>query len=312
MALDGNNGMLGAISQLNAQMVAAKEAELTDDSKGLPRCNRELMEEKPAILAKLLVREGCLGVPGVLSHETCDRLRSYITDENARLRNLVTDLSSDPSDYFGEVYGRGTQKVVRQDMFLSGAEPLVRECLAESMTALLPLIRETVTMEGALHEISCFIGDSGSPRQCVHVDTIALPCTQYPDISMEPLYTIMVALQDVSDDMGHTVLYPRTHSAEMHTVWNMVQRRADTPEFLGRQQAVRSGLKKGDVSIFDSRLLHCGMANNEKPPDDRRVIFYFTLSKQKKWPLPGGLHGNNSIRKEDRWQHQVKDFVSTG
>ena len=42
----------------------------------------------------------------------------------------------------------------------------------------------------------------GSPRQCIHADTIYLPCPQYPDAHMEPLYTFFVALQDVTDEMG--------------------------------------------------------------------------------------------------------------
>ena len=70
-------------------------------------------------------------------------------------------------------------------------------------------------------------------------------------------------------------------------MWNLAQRKADTPAFLSTQPAVRSALQKGDVSIFDSRLLHAGMANRIKspPPHDRRVLFYFTLSKQQLWPL---------------------------
>ena len=28
-----------------------------------------------------------------------------------------------------------------------------------------------------------------------------MPCPQYPDASMEPIYTIFIALQDVDDDM---------------------------------------------------------------------------------------------------------------
>ena len=62
---------------------------------------------------------------------------------------------------------------------------------------------------------------------------------------------------------------------------------------------------KGDVSIFDSRLLHCGMPNKSSK---RRVLFYFSVSKQQRWPLPNGLHGSNSIRVEDRYRYQIKDF----
>ncbi len=103
---------------------------------------------------------------------------------------------------------------------------------------------------------------------------------------MKPLYTIFVALQDITDDMGHTVFYSRTHTTEAHKMWALAQKKVDSPKYLQTQNAFKSELKKGDVSIFDSRLLHCGMANKSQPPHDRRVLFYFTLSKQQLWPLP--------------------------
>ena len=42
----------------------------------------------------------------------------------------------------------------------------------------------------------------GSPRQCIHADTIVFPSPQYPDVHMDPLYTFFIALQDVTADMG--------------------------------------------------------------------------------------------------------------
>ena len=71
---------------------------------------------------------------------------------------------------------------------------------------------------------------------------------------------------------------------------------------------VMSQLKKGDVSIFDSRLLHCGMENTSL---DRRLLFYFTVSEQKEWPLPNGLHGSNSILREDKGKYTVRDFLAS-
>jgi len=106
------------------------------------------------------------------------------------------------------------------------------------------------------------------------------------------------------------------------------QKQKDT--LIASLPAVTSALKTGDVAIFDSRsfpswssvharcvgtvregvcvcdglvcadacagacawkmcrLLHCGDANSSSK---RRVLFYFTLSKQQNWPLPNGLHG---------------------
>jgi hypothetical protein len=67
-----------------------------------------------------------------------------------------------------------------------------------------------------------------------------------------------------------------------------------------------SALKKGDVAIFDSRILHAGGASVS---DQRRVLFYFTASASPTWPLPNGLHGSNSARADDRWQWRLSDVV---
>ncbi|KAJ1397906.1 hypothetical protein B484DRAFT_368727 [Ochromonadaceae sp. CCMP2298] len=181
-------------------------------------------------------------------------------------------------------------------MYLPASEPLVRTALREVFTSLRPLLVATVGEEGMLHELSSLVADPGAPRQCVHADTI--------DQSMEPMYTFFVALQDVTFEMGHTVFLPRTHTPAAHLMWNVQQSQKE--RFLTSLPATSSGLKKGDVAIFDSRVLHCGSANTS---DKRRVLFYLTLSRQQRWPLPGGQHGSNSVRVEDRYMHQVKDFL---
>lgn len=123
---------------------------------------------------------------------------------------------------------------------------------------------------------------------------------------MEPIYTVFIALQDIDDDMGHTQFLPSTHTPDVHLLWNSKAVQSDTNRFISMHDVVQSKLKKGDVSIFDSSLLHCGMANKS---NKRRVLFYFSVSKQQRWPLPQGKHGPNSIRQEDRYKYQIKDFI---
>ena len=118
---------------------------------------------------------------------------------------------------------------------------------------------------------------------------------------MEPLYTFFMALQDVEDDMGHTLFLPETHVD--HTLWNV--RRADQETYIASRRAVQSKLTTGDVAIFDSRCLHAGLGNTS---DKRRTLFYCTISRQETWPLPGGLHGSNSIRAEDRRRWTLRDL----
>lgn len=80
----------------------------------------------------------------------------------------------------------------------------MRRAVLELLSNLEPLLVAACGPDAALHELSCIYAQPDAPRQCVHADTIVLPCPQYPDVSMAPLYTFFVALQDVEDDMGHT------------------------------------------------------------------------------------------------------------
>lgn len=73
------------------------------------------------------------------------------------------------------------------------------------------------------------------------------------------------------------------------------------------QPAAQSCLSTGDVAAFDSRLLHCGCANDS---EKRRALFYITVSRQAEWPLPNGLHGSNSIRTEDLRRWKLPDLLA--
>ena len=71
------------------------------------------------------------------------------------------------------------------------------------------------------------------------------------------------------------------------------------------RKAVQSNLQTGDVAIFDSRVLHCGLGNTSTK---RRILFYCTVSAQHAWPLPDGLHGSNSVLPADRSRWRVQAF----
>ena len=262
-----------------------------------------MMTEKGPTLAKLLEREGCVGVPEALTPETAATLRAFVEERRGAAMAEVEGGAPFESR-FGGVNCRGQGLFgTRQDLYQPVDAPEVRAALSEFFERLRPLLEPLVGLDATLHEISSLVADPGAPRQCIHADTIVLPCPQYPSASMEPLYTCFIALQDVDDDMGHTLFLPQTHTD--HTLWNV--RRQDQETYIASRKAVQSGLKTGDVAIFDSRVLHCGLGNTS---DKRRILFYCTVSAQHAWPLPDGLHGSNSVLPADRSRWRVRDFLS--
>ena len=84
-------------------------------------------------------------------------------------------------------------------------------------------------------------------------------------------------------------------------------RRQDQETYISSRKAVQSNLQTGDVAIFDSRVLHCGLGNTSAK---RRILFYCTVSAQHAWPLPDGLHGSNSVLPADRSRWRVRDFLA--
>ena len=278
----------------------------TGGVKPLLVCPLSKSHEKPAPLAELMRSQGCVGVRSALSDGTAKEVLAYINALSDQAKAEVTEGRVDFGARFGGVNCRGRGVFgARQDLWLPVEAVPVAKALREvaSEERLGPLLRELVGPGALLHEVSCLVSDPGAPRQCVHADTIVLPSPQFPNASMEPLYTFFVALQDVEDDMGHTVFLPRTHTPRAHEIWNGPQRQKEM--FISVNDATQSNLDLGDVAIFDSRLLHCGRENSS---DKRRVLFYFTVSAQHDWPLPNGKHGSNSIRAEDRGKWTLRDF----
>lgn len=258
-----------AMAAANAEALAVREErELIGVRTGgvgaLVRTSLDGLARTEGELGGYMARQGCIGVSRVLSQPTADTLLAYI---NAEVETAKADVDRGDVPFgarFGGVNCRGPGTYgFRQDLFLPAS----------------------------------------APRQCVHADTIVLPCAQFPTAKMAPLFTFFVALQDVEEGMGHTVFLPRTHTADAHALWNVPQKQKEA--FISLHAAVQSNLRLGDAAVFDSRLLHCGRANTSAK---RRVLFYFTLSSQPDWPLPDGLHGSNSIREEDWRRWRVRDF----
>jgi len=302
------SGIMEKAANANAELLARKEgSSLIGKKSGLQPLKgfpMSTLEDKADKVVTVLQQNGVICMRKALSEEMCDQLLAHVNEESERGKAEVETGKVEFDERFGGVNCRGLNGTFgyRQDMFLSMESETVQAGLKEAIQNLGPLLQGACSREGMLHEISSIVSDPKSPRQCIHADTIFLPSKQFP-VPMKPLYTLFFALQDITDDMGHTTYLPRTHTERAHELWNTTPKQKEA--FIAAQPAVISSLNKGDVAIFDSRLLHCGGANIS---NKRRVLFYFTVSEDQRWPLPNGLHGSNSVRSADRWQWRLCDL----
>ena len=247
----------------------------------------------PPACAARFAREGMLRVNGVVSLETCARLREQLDGQLDEART---------------VQGGFVPAERRWDVFLPVDESILG-VLAEAIGKLRPLIDQLFAPDAALCELSALITDGGSPRQGLHYDTGM-------EADAPLLMTCFVALQDISEEMGGTVMLPRTAHAAAHQQLAQVDEEqlgdmrgaAATVGALKDLPVVRCAIGAGDVVLMDSRLLHCGGANTSAA--SRRRLFYFTVCDGGGKALPRGasysmfpqFQGKLKLNEMDWWE----------
>jgi Phytanoyl-CoA dioxygenase (PhyH) len=102
------------------------------------------------------------------------------------------------------------------------------------------------------HEFSCLVSDPGSGHQPLHPDYTGLP----------PLFTVFVALQNVTTNMGPTVLVPTSHT--FRNAGELMQS-VDLSDPLSYRQAV---IQRGDCIVMDSRTYHMGAGNTSASSEE--------------------------------------------
>ena len=148
--------------------------------------------------------------------------------------------------------------------------------------------------DACLCELSALISDPGALAQPIHHDTSF--CEAPPRVSL------LIALQDVEEDMGPTIFFPQTNTPEWHIKYLM--RGEELEELFCESQHVRGRLKAGDAVLYDTTVLHCASENKSTA---RRTLF--TLSAQEesesnvneKAHIRKGYRGSLKLAELDLW-----------
>lgn len=208
----------------------------------------------------VLKENGIVRINNILPPELCDVCLLAVNEKLAVAVQAGTDHFSEASQ---NGFGNIKPNEYRWDMFLDYSPPYsaaLSSMLGETDSLLSRLFSELFSpLEAEFYEFGVVISDAGAKSQEIHPDTNW--------IELCPLYTMFIALQDISSSMGPTTFLPRTHTEEAHQHFH---RRREI--FLANSECRYGLLNKGDVAIMDSRLLHCGSGNS----DSRRVVMYFT------------------------------------
>lgn len=282
------------------------------------------VEDYAQALQAVLERDGAVRINGVLEADLCDQCRIAI--DNALAASERKEASSTSSkgtanadvtapsqteannngtiggvDGFGNVFSRHN----RYDMYLrpnddNASDPYVygralRQLLyrqsSTSSSSLGQLLHNCATSNAQFHEFSCLVADPGCGHQPLHPDA--------PYSVLPPMWTIFVALQDVTPDMGPTIVVPTSHLIDI--LWNDDE---DGPKDGASRLDVtnpmsyrRATLSKGDCLVMDARTWHFGSANTTSDGETkRRTLLYVTLrnpnhsSRDDDYPPNGSLY----------------------
>lgn len=242
--------------------------------------------------AKQLLQKGYIVVRGAANADDCDALRSHVlaaSDEGKRLGR---------NDLFGNIQ----EAELRSDLKLDLCVPVIN-VLNQVGGTCGPIWKHAVGERVRIVELAAITSNPGANAQPVHADTmhgvtrflqsdVELPAmeetaeqdeeatddltsvirTVATDTAM--IYSCLVALQDIEEDMGPTHVWPSTNTVEHHaTLWathvggKLSVEEADKAFGVAHENMT---LRKGDAVIYDSRTMHCGGANAS---DKRRSVF---------------------------------------
>jgi ectoine hydroxylase-related dioxygenase (phytanoyl-CoA dioxygenase family) len=234
----------------------------------------------PAATIDALNKDGVVCINQVLQPATAERLLDHVNKAlEVALQGLQDGFEGVTSTAFGQVLNR----VNRHDLKLALSPAPVQAAMEELLDGVRPILASLLDGEAnaELYELAALVSDPNAPGQPIHPDT------PHRDDQGIAVLTAFVALQDIGPEMGPTLFVPGTHTAEAHAAFNTADDDGAAKLGLLRSRpSWRACVDVGTCYLFDSRVLHCGCAN-ESP--NRRVVFYASFRAKDAVAPPGTL-----------------------
>ena len=140
-------------------------------------------------------------------------------------------------------------------------------------------------------ELGVITSHPGAERQTVHADVEF--CS-----TARRIWTTFIALQDVTADMGPTLVWPGTHTDYF---CDFLKPRMCGPvdRYYAEHPPRALTLRAGDAVLMDTRVMHCGGAN-ESSAD--RMLLHFSLQTIAEPDAPVGFTYNldSHLQREQR------------
>ena len=259
--------------------------------------------------ARTLDREGFVVIRDALHPAIAATCLHHINALLPRVCDAVSRRALEREHAFGAIAPPAADVPHRWNLLLP-VDDVVRDALRETLKKVEPVVRDAVGDDAVLCDLSALIADPQCLDQRLHFDTRwsdgeteekeeekeeckeeeteeeregASLRRRYRRQKQRRLVSIFVALQNVRDDMGPTVMVPRTCTQTVHDAVEVARSAgtdAITAELFSREHgpsdtgAVRCVMRTGDAVVMDSRTLHRGSANTANV---RRVLLDFAF-----------------------------------
>ena len=264
----------------------------TEELMALPPSSAALATARSA--ADALVQDGVVRLDRCVPTEACASLADHVERVLHADLALVESGQLDPLTCFSSLLSasnRWDYKLPLDDVVLEA----LKDLFGRSHGVLGPMMDGVVSDRAELFELAAFYTAPGAKRQVVHADTL---------FTKEPvLFTAALALQDVTESMGPTFFLPGTHTKAMHKRFDGARTKDSLLLTTPHKLAL---LRAGDVSVYDSRTLHCGTDNCSAR---RRILLYTTWKNPRAKERDDDFWNVASIRPEYAGKYKLKDFL---
>ena len=228
--------------------------------------------------------------PDILTSDTATNLRDYILRRNKAL-------TEDDEIYVINNENRWSFGIGVND------DPIVAKALNELSThpKFRPALEKIAGINPAVIELTAITSAYGAEDQNWHADVVEDGCASLYAKSFVPSYSLFIALQDISTEMGATEVCPGTYMCSSN--YN------EFCEEYGFPISGSNGWKAGSGVLLNQQNFHRGSAHTDKNGSDR-VLFILTFSPR---PLERsesrqlGQGGSYSTR-WDMWGHTFDDI----
>jgi hypothetical protein len=226
--------------------------------------------------ADILRTHGLVFLKSVVPEETCDEI---LADLNAicdecketygdalRRTDVLLGLGDDDDDDSNKHGGKinGVKKALESACKEEGGN--IRNILS---------FIEDATEDAVLVELSVLATEKGADRQVLHPDVAY-------DAPHETLYSVFIALQDVTQDMGPTLFVLNSHDKQTHDQLPKTKWTEKEFDILRTKTCAEALLKKGDAVLYNARAFHQGGENTR----GRRALLTLTFLKPPVPPEP--------------------------